>query len=193
MMKTATCILVVLSALAVGCGNSDEGDDGGGGGGSSLECSAVGWCTNWYPSVREAQNAPALTGGALADGLYRMEQGSHSIQGLRIQGKSILLIGRSWGNFVGTWKADGGKLTISVAGNCDEQGETSMTTQFTYAFAVKGNAVYLQDLDTEGRPVLLFQKVSSLCEENATFSCSSRVCACVTTTNKPLTGQTACD
>ncbi|QSQ13829.1 hypothetical protein [Myxococcus landrumensis] len=195
-MKTATCFLVVLSLLAVGCGNSDDGEDGGGGGGggggTALQCSAVGWCSNWYPPVREVASPPPLTGGTLRDGLYRMEQGSHHSQALLIQGKSILLIGRSWSNFVGTWKADGGKLTVSVTGNCDELEEKRMTTEFTYAFATQGNTVYLQDLDTEGRPVLGFHKVSSLCEENATFVCNSRICTCVTTTNKPLTGQPSC-
>ncbi|AGC47303.1 lipoprotein [Myxococcus stipitatus DSM 14675] len=190
-MKTAMGFGVLLSLLAVGCGNSDDGEDGGGG--SALQCSAVGWCSTWYPTSREVANPPALTGGTLADGLYRMAQGSHHSQAMLIQGKSILLIGRSWSNFVGTWKADGGKLTVSVTGNCDELEEKRMTTQFTYAFAVQGNTVYLQDLETEGRPVLGFQKVSSLCEETATFTCDSRICSCITTTNKPLTGQTSCD
>ncbi|MBZ4376709.1 hypothetical protein [Corallococcus sp. AS-1-6] len=195
-MKTATCFLVMLSLLAVGCGSSNEGDgggdDGGGGGGAALQCSAIGWCTTWESDHEVVTNAPPLTGGALTDGLYRTERGYGFREAMLIQGKSVLLIGGSWSNFVGTWKTEGEKLIVSVSRSCSDASDESMTATFTYAFAVKGEELYTQELDRTNMPIVGWRKVRSLCEESASFNCKVLNCACVVTTDKPLTGQSSC-
>jgi len=63
-MKAMTRYLVLLSMLAVGCGDSSAGDGNGSGtSGSALKCDAIGGCTSWASD--RAGNGRPRAGGRL--------------------------------------------------------------------------------------------------------------------------------
>lgn len=161
-MKAMTRHLVLLSMLAAGCGasNEDDGDDTSPG--AALACDAVGWCTSWESDKRPVTDAPAPKGGAIPDGLYRLERGSEDARAMLIKGRSILKVTSLYFNILGTW-------------NVDE--EPSKET-FRYAFAFKGDTLYLHEDEFEDMPIEAWRKVDQLCEENASFNCKVSNCAC---------------
>ncbi|TSC32337.1 hypothetical protein [Corallococcus sp. Z5C101001] len=199
-MKNTTIFLTLLSLLAVACGNTDDagGGDGGtqggvdgGNGGTAIQCSAVGWCTTWEADSDSAVDAPALTGGALRDGIYRLEQGQGA-EAMVIQGSSILFVEGQWSNSVGTWSVTGGRLAINLATYCDDYSEGDRSYAYAYAFAVQGEDLFTQEEGKASNPIQRWRRVAHLCEASASFKCRVRNCACVTTTNKSLHGQGTC-
>ncbi len=64
--------------------------------------------------VAPVTDAPALEGGSVPDGLYRLERGTENARALLIKGKSILEVGSLWGNIQGTWKMDGNHMVITT-------------------------------------------------------------------------------
>ncbi|MFB1484608.1 hypothetical protein [Corallococcus sp. RDP092CA] len=133
-----------------------------------------------------------MTGGALGDGLYRMEFGQDDAQAMLIQGKSVLWVREPWVNRLGTWKVESGRLVISLERRCTPTQDEADTETLHLAFGFKGNVLYTQELDFEDMPVLAWRKVESLCEENDSFTCRVTPCACEFVTNKPLSGQSRC-
>ncbi|NOJ77533.1 hypothetical protein [Myxococcus xanthus] len=200
-MKNLTRALVLsLSLLAVACGDSKEDDKdgegggGGGGGGNALQCSAVGWCTTWSADTNEVTNAPPLTGGTLREGTYRVEQGIGYDAAMVLRGNSVILLGGSWNNYLGTWKVSNGKLELTRASSCDDYSEGPLDNLVTevHSFAVRGDELFTQDQDDSRGTILRWKRVNDLCEESASFKCRGSVCSCATTTNKPMTGQQSC-
>ncbi|RKH28255.1 hypothetical protein D7Y13_16845 [Corallococcus praedator] len=194
-MKMTTRCLVLLTLLAaMGCGDSNEGDGDTDGPptSSALKCDAVGWCTTWTADGEDVTDAPPLTGGTLSDGLYRTERGIDSTMAWRIQGKSILVMSPVWRNRLGTWKVEGDRLIISLTSACSSSKDEVLSETSHYAFALKGDVLYTQELDFEDMPIMGWRKVKSLCDENASFNCKERDCACDMTTNTSLMGQPRC-
>ncbi|WP_228557886.1 hypothetical protein [Myxococcus sp. AB056] len=172
-MKAMTRYLVLFSMLAVGCGDTSDGD-----GDSALKCDAIGWCTSWESDQAPVTDAPALKGGSVTDGLYRLERGSEDARALLFKGKSVLKVGGSWGNILGTWKVDGNHLVITTASSCYGTREEAFNETFRYAFAVKGDTLYLHEDEFEDMPIMAWRKVDSLCQENASFNCKVSNCTC---------------
>ncbi len=199
-MKNLTRALVLsLSLLAVACGDTQEDDkdgDGGGGGdnGNALQCSAVGWCTTWSADPNPVTNAPPLTGGSLREGTYRVEQGNGYDAAMVLRGASVILLGGSWNNYLGTWKVRDGKLELTRASSCDDYSEGPLDNVVTeiHDFAVRGDELFTQEQGLSRADILRWKRVNDLCEESASFKCRGSRCACATTTNKPMTGQPSC-
>lgn len=200
-MKTMMRSLVLslsLSLLATACGDSsakdDDGGDGGDGDGSALQCHAVGWCSNMSVDDTEVTNAPALTGGNIPEGLYRLEQGLdvEYAAAMLFKGKSVILLDQVWNNHLGTWKVNAGKLELAWASYCNTNGEKQVNAGTElYTFAVRGDELFTR-YDDADQAVMRWKRVSDLCEASTSFKCRGGTCSCVTTTNKPLTGQENC-
>ncbi|GEN11008.1 hypothetical protein SAMN05443572_102127 [Myxococcus fulvus] len=191
-MKAMTRHLVVLSLLAVGCGasNEDDGDDTSPG--TALACDAVGWCTSWDSDKRPVTDAPALKGGAIPDGLYRLERGSEDARAMLIKGRSVLKVNSLYFNILGTWKVEGSRMVITTTSTCNQTDEEPFKETFRYAFAFKGDTLYLHEDEFEDMPIEAWRKVDQLCEENASFNCKVSNCACSYVSNSSFKDKEMC-
>ncbi|MCP3098839.1 hypothetical protein LZ198_08115 [Myxococcus sp. K15C18031901] len=197
--KMLGALVLSLCVFATACGDSkDKDDDGGGGGeGEKLQCHAVGWCTNWTPDDTEVTNAPAFSGGTLKDGLYRLEQGVDLAyaEAMYVQGNNILFLDSIWSNYQGTWKVTNGKLEVYRAATCDDYSAGPLDHPYTetYSFVVRGDDLFTQNDEDSPKFTKRWKRVANLCDESASFKCrGGGVCSCVSTTNKPLTGNENC-
>ncbi|MFP2923652.1 hypothetical protein ACLESO_00245 [Pyxidicoccus sp. 3LG] len=196
-MLRALSLSLSLSLLATACGDSNgKEDDGGDDDGSALQCHAVSWCSNMSVDDAEVTNAPALTGGNIPDGLYRLEQGLdvNSTEAMLFKGNSVILMGQVWDNDLGTWKVNNGKLELTWATSCNTNGERQWREPGTdvHAFAVRGDELFTR-YDDADQAIKRWKRVSDLCETSTSFKCrGSRMCSCITTTNESLTGNQNC-
>ncbi|TSC32338.1 hypothetical protein [Corallococcus sp. Z5C101001] len=173
-------------------GGSDAGVDGGSGPGGALQCISMGWCTTWTADSNPVTDAPAFNGGTLRDGIYRLEQGRGTDEAMIIQGSSVLFVGDFWDNTLGTWKISNGRIAIQIGSYCDLFSSGNMSLTYDLAFAVRGDELFTQSVKLLDTPILRWRRVSYLCQESTSFKCRDSKCTCMTTTNKPLTGQPAC-
>ncbi|NTX67321.1 hypothetical protein HUA74_42395 [Myxococcus sp. CA051A] len=190
-MLRALSLSLSLSLLATACGDSHEKEEEGG----ALQCHAVSWCSNMSVDDTEVTNAPALTGGTLPDGLYRLEQGlgARSTEAMLIKGSSFIHLEQVWDNTLGTWKVADGKLVMTRATSCDASGESSLeSNQDVFTFAVRGDELFTRYDDVD-QSVRRWKRVSDLCEASNSFKCrGSRPCSCISATNESLTGNQNC-
>lgn len=160
-----------------------------------IACDAVTWCTTWDADRSKVEPVPELSGGSIADGLYRLQQGTFSSAALLIQGGRVLYIEDNY-NQEGQWRIDGNTLTTSYTQRCGDGLELDNDWDFeiSYEFLADGDKLYLKDKscsngsgDTDAC-IRMYQRVSDLCSEDQYFSCRVSNCACLTRQNKGFPG-----
>ncbi|XXF80970.1 hypothetical protein P2318_14775 [Myxococcaceae bacterium GXIMD 01537] len=193
-MKIARRFLFLsLSLLAMGCGGTDgEGD--GDGNEEALQCTSVSLCTNWDPDDDTPVSAPPLSGGTIANAMYRLEQGQGSLGAVALifKGSSILLVDDHWSNALGKWSASGSTLSIQRASSCGDSGDGTLSSDERYEYAVRGDELFIKDVISGKSYLTRWKKVGVLCTESSSFKCRGGFCVCEETTNKPLTGKGNC-
>jgi hypothetical protein len=197
-MMRSLVLFLSLSLLATACGDSTvEEQDDDDGDGSALQCHALGWCTNMSVDDTEVTNAPALSGGSLPEGLYRLEQGFdvEYAEAMLFKGNTVILLEQVWTNYLGTWKVNAGKLEVTRASTCDDFSNRPLREPYTeiYSFAGRGDELFTQREGDDPKVTLRWKRVSDLCEASTSFKCrGGGSCTCVTTKNEPLTDQQNC-
>jgi hypothetical protein len=164
-------------------GDGDDGTaaDGGGqtpdaGEAAGLRCDTHSWCTTYGATDEPVVDPPDLTGGAIPDGVYRLEQGTFGAEAYAFEGDTVVSIGSLYQNRIGTYSTSGGTLNLSFTAFCTHEGEEADDFDTSYSFAVAGDDLYLR---YEENPVHRFTRVTALCETDAYFDCNVTNCACV--------------
>jgi len=195
-MKKTLLGMLALSLVTTACGDTND-DEGGGGSGEKYQCHAVSWCTNMTPDDTEVTDAPALTGGTLKDGIYRLEQGKNLAYAaaMVIKGNNILWLDSVWSNTQGTWKVVDGKMQVHDFATCDTDGARTLDNPWDYgiAYGVRGDEIFtVNDLD-DPKYIHRWKRVDDLCKTSASFNChGGGTCVCESTLNKALTGNENC-
>jgi major membrane immunogen (membrane-anchored lipoprotein) len=188
----ALALSLSLSLLATACGDSNAKEDDG----SNFKCHAMGWCTNMVGDDTEVTGAPALTGGTIKDGIYRLEQGLgvDDAEAMFIQGNNILFLGHLWSNYQGTWKVANGKMEVEEFASCDasDDGPMKDKNNYTIEYAVRGDELFTVNSLDEPKILYRWLRVTDLCKTSNSFKCWGGRCACDSTVNMPLTGNENC-
>ncbi|KFE58525.1 serine/threonine-protein kinase [Hyalangium minutum] len=90
---------------------------------------------------------------------------------------------------------DAAASMVTRASTCDDYSDRPLKDPYTevYSFAVRGDELFTQREEDDPKVTLRWKRVSDLCEASTSFKCRGRgSCSCVTTKNKPLTGQQNC-
>lgn len=151
-----------------------------------LSCQAYGVCTDYRAANAAPTNAPGLSGGTISDGLYRAEEGTLGTDALLFQGPSVLSVGLSSTNHLGTWSVSNNILSLSFDTACDSSGPYSSSTHVAYQFAVSGGDLYVQ-LGTDATTLTRYHPVTTICNADSSFQCYVSNCYCSEASNQALT------
>jgi hypothetical protein len=160
-----------------------------------LTCAAFGWCTTWSNNAaasKPVENPPALDGGTIADGMYRLSRGDSSPLVLYFQGGAVLKVGDSASNDLGRYTIDGSRITLTYETSCSVDGNQSYPgTPEKYAFKATPAGLYTAWIESSGlqqKEIDLWEKIddADLCTETTSFGCHVDNCGCAATKGGPL-------
>lgn len=187
-----TRLLSMMAVVLVACG----GDDGGGGGGTpdgggdptptGLACEAVTYCSTWSANDVDI-TPPAERGGTIADGIYRLERGTFSVQLLQFAGDRVNAIGDSFANRSGTYTTANGTISFTYAKRCSADGTTDDAGSWNdRPYHASGDTLLIGMADS-GSGVVWYEykrvPVDQICTENANVRCNVTNCSCAVVTN----------
>lgn len=178
-------IPLVLALAACG------GDDGttnpdGGPTPSGLACSAVTYCSTWTANTADV-TPPTERGGTIADGIYRLERGTFSVELLQFAGNHVNEIGDSFDNLAGTYATANGAISFSYATRCDPNGMSASTSSWNdRPYYANGDTLLIGMADSGSKVIWYEYKripVAQICTANANVRCDVTNCSCAVVTD----------
>jgi len=149
-----------------------------------LTCDQYAWCTTYSASGGSAANPPALTGGTISDGLYRLEEGESAARAMVFKGTTLLRVGDLYENDIGTWSVSGATLSLATTMTCNHGGTRANSLTLNAAFAAQGDDLFIQYQGST--TIRRWHRVTSLCATDDNFQCRLTSCVCSESFNRGL-------
>lgn len=195
-----TRLIATMVVLLAACGeNDDSGGTDGGNPDTGLKCEAVSYCSTWSANSASV-TAPVERGGMIADGIYRLERGTFSVQLLQFAGNRVNSIGDSFENRSGTYTVADGMISFSYASRCKKDGTMPETGSYdNRPYYANGDTLMIALANTGGGGVAWYEfkkvPVDQICTANENVKCDVTNCSCAVVTNgfgTVMTGVKSC-
>lgn len=153
---------------------------------TGLACEAVTYCSTWSANDVDI-TPPTERGGTIADGIYRLERGTFSVELMQFEGNRFNDVSDSFVNRSGTYTTANGMISFAYDKRCEKSGTTdNASTWNDRPYYANGDTLLIGMADS-GSGVVWYEYVripiDQICTANSNVKCTVTNCSCAVVTD----------